>query len=138
MSRENVEIVQRLFDAVARRDSATVLSLYHPDIDWDGTRHRWTEVMGSGGHWRGHDGLRKWSRDYYEAWESLDDTLEELIDVDERVVAVVTTRARGRGSGLEVEWAHQAGVWTVRAGRIVKVVWFPSREEALEAVRLEE
>ena len=44
--------------------------------------------------------------------------------------------ARGRSSGLEVEWKNQAGVWSFRQGRVVKVVWFTSLAEALETVGL--
>jgi ketosteroid isomerase-like protein len=29
-------------------------------------------------------------------------------------------------------------VWTLREGRIVRLVWFPSHEQALKAVGLEE
>jgi ketosteroid isomerase-like protein len=35
MSQENVEIVRRVYDAVARRDAETVLSLYDPDVELD-------------------------------------------------------------------------------------------------------
>jgi len=136
MSRENVEIVRRLFDAVARRDAETVLSLYHPDVEWDGSRHRWGEVLAGPSRVHGHEGLRRWGRKYYEAWENLEDNIEELIDAGEHVVSVVTTRARGRASGVEVEWKHNAGVWTIEQGKIVRVVWFSTREEALEAAGL--
>jgi ketosteroid isomerase-like protein len=137
VSRENLEIVRKLFNAAARRDSATVLSLYDPHVEWDGSRHRWTEVMGeAGSRFRGHEGLRAWSRQYYETWEKIEDELEELIDAGNDVVSVVTTRARGRGSGVEVEWKHNAGVWTIRDGKIVRVTWFPTRAEALEAAGL--
>jgi ketosteroid isomerase-like protein len=62
---------------------------------------------------------------------------EELIDAGDRVVSVGTTRGRGRASGADVVWKH-AGVWTIRDGKIVRVVWFNAREEALEAVGLRE
>jgi hypothetical protein len=39
---------------------------------------------------------------------------------------------------VDVEWTHNAGVWTIRDGRIVRVAWFGSVEEALEAVGLRE
>ena len=46
----------------------------------------------------------------------------------------MTTCARGRASGIEVEGKDLAGVWTVRDGKVVQVVWYPTRAEALEAV----
>ena len=68
----------------------------------------------------------------------MEDNLEELIDVGDSVVSVVNTRARGRASGVEVEWTHNAGVWTIREGKVVRVAWFAAREEALEAAGLAE
>jgi ketosteroid isomerase-like protein len=133
MSAENVEVVRRLYDAVARRDTEAILELYDPEIEWDGSRNRWAEVMTSHAIWKGHDDLRKFFRAYYEMWESFEDDLEELIDAGDHVVTVVNSRGRGRESGLEVEWVGNAGVWTVRDGRIIRVVWFATREEAMEA-----
>jgi hypothetical protein len=54
------------------------------------------------------------------------------------VVSVFTYRGRGRTSGVETEWRNMAGVWTLRAGKIVRVTWLRSREQALEAVGLPE
>ena len=138
MSQESVVIVRRLFDAVARRDTATVLSLYDPDIEWDGSRHRWGEVLSGDPHWQGHEALRSFFRQYYEAWKDFENKLVETIDVGDQVVTVVNSRARGRTSGVEVEWGDHAAVWTIRAGKIVRVVWFPTRDDALEAVGLRE
>jgi ketosteroid isomerase-like protein len=38
MSQANVEIVRRVYEAVARGDAETVYSLYDPDVTWDATR----------------------------------------------------------------------------------------------------
>ena len=139
MSRENVEIVRRLYKAVAERDSDTVFALYHPDVEFDGSRHNWAEMLpGDLAIFRGHDLLREWSKAYYGEWENLRDDIEELIDAGDHVISVVTTRATGRASGIEVEWKHNVGLWTVRDGRIVRIQWLPSREEALEAAGLSE
>lgn len=108
MSRENVEIVRRVFEAVARHDTETVLAAY------------------------GHDGMRKWVRDRYDAWETIEDDCQELIDAGDHVITFVITRGRGRSSGAEVALRHY-GVWTLRDGKIVRVSWFQTREEALQA-----
>jgi ketosteroid isomerase-like protein len=136
MSQANVEIVRRLFDAVASRDAATVLALYDADVVWDTSRSPFGDLMG-GTLYYGHEGVRTWSHQWYEAWEHVEHDCEELIDAGERVISVVTNRGRGRASGVEVE-LHQSAVWTIRDGRIVRSVWFPSRKEALEAVGLRE
>ena len=136
MSRENVEIVRRVADAIARRDSETVLALYDPDLEWDVSRSPFGAVMGQGVY-HGHEGLRTWSRGWYEAWETLADEYEDLIDARDCVISAVTNRGRGRASGVEVELTQWA-VWTLRAGRIVRVVWFPTQAEAFGAAGVAE
>jgi ketosteroid isomerase-like protein len=135
MSRENVEIVRRIYDAVARRDTETVLALYDPDVEWDASQSPLGRVTGAS-VFRGHEGLRRAFREWYDGWEHVEDDIEELIDAGEHVIAVVTLRGRGRSSGVEVEWKDYAAVWTIREGKVVRVVWLPSREAALEAVGL--
>jgi ketosteroid isomerase-like protein len=136
MSQENVEIVRRVYDAAARRDSATVLALYDPEVELDNTRLQ--IVGGAGGVYHGHEGLRSFFREWHEAWENIEYDFDELIDAgDERVISVVTRHARGRASGAEVERAV-ALVWTLREGKVVRVVWFLTREDALEAAGLQE
>ena len=136
MSQENLDVVRRIFEASVRRDVETVLALYDPEVEWDGSRHRWGEVMVGDLKWKGHAALRRFFRRYYEMWEGFEFDIEELLDVGGYVISVVTSRARGRSSGVVVEWAEQVAIWTIRDGRAVRVVWFPSREEALEAVGL--
>jgi ketosteroid isomerase-like protein len=84
---------------------------------------------------RGHDGVRTWLRSWYEAFEDVRYEVEELIDAGEQVVVVVGQRARGRASGVDVLMSL-FGVWTLRDGKVVRVVWFQDREEALEAAGL--
>lgn len=136
MSSENVAIVRRLYEAVASRDSATVLAIYDPELEWDHTRNE--AVVGLMGEtvYHGHEGLRQWSREWYEAWESVDAELEELIEAGEHVIAVLNYRGRGRVSGVEVEFTRMAGIFTLREGRVVRAAWFRSREEALEQAGL--
>lgn len=138
MSRENVTVVRRLYDAVARRDSATVLAIYHPEVVWDHTQNEAVAgLMGGQTVYHGHEGVRQWSREWYEAWENVDAHLEELIDAGERgVVAVLNYRGRGRASGIEVEITRMAGVFEIRDGRVVRASWFRSRAEAVEAAGL--
>ncbi|HEX2129878.1 MAG TPA: nuclear transport factor 2 family protein [Solirubrobacterales bacterium] len=137
MSDENLEVVRRLYEAVARRDTEAALALYHPDVEFDGRRHRWSELISGSQRFRGIEALRDWAREYYSAWEDLDDHLDEVIDAGgDQVISIVTTRGRGRASGVDVELAGSAGVWTIHDGQITKVVWYSSPEEAFEAARL--
>ena len=132
MSQENVETVRRVHEAAARRDTAAVYALYDPDVVLDASR---VQIAGftERERYRGHDGLRRFFREWHEAWEHVTYDFEELIDAGDHVISVVTRRAQGRASGAEVEWPV-ALLWTLRAGRVSRLAWFPTREDALSAV----
>jgi ketosteroid isomerase-like protein len=137
MSQENVEIVRQIYDAAARRDREAILDLYDPEVEIDVSRtHR--ALMDPLYAGSGHDAIRRWSREWHEAWESIDYEVEELIDAGDDVICVVTARGRGKSSGAPVEFPHHAGRWSIRNGRVVRVDWFQSRAEALEAAGLSE
>jgi ketosteroid isomerase-like protein len=136
MSQENVEIVRRVYEAVARHDTATVLAAYDPEVEWDLSRSVWGDLTGTV-IYRGYEELRTFYREWYEAWGKYNEAAQELIDAGQHVVVVAIGRGRGRVSGAEVAWT-QYGVWTMREGRIVRVAWFGTREEALEAAGLSE
>ena len=85
--------------------------------------------------YRGHEGVRQLSRDWNEAWAQVEYEIGELIDAGQHVLSALTYRGTGRSSGAEVERTDYP-VWTIRDDRVVRVVWLPTRAEALEAVGL--
>lgn len=136
MSQQNVEIVRRVFEAVARRDAAAVLSLYDPEVEvyfFPGTL---ADRLGRAGNFHGHEGLRQFDRELREAFEGFETNYEELIDAGDKVISASRYRARGRGSGIEIDGPPQFLVWTIREHRVSHVAWFVKREEALEAAGL--
>jgi len=138
MSEENVEVVRRVYDAVARRDTAGVLSLYDPEVELVFLSGTLADHMGHRGVYRGHAGLRTFNRDLRDTFETIETNYEELIDAGNHIVSVSRYRARGRESGVEVAGPLQFLVWTLHQGKIVRVVWFATRTEALEAAGLSE
>ena len=135
MSQENVEIVRRVYDAAARRDSATVFALYRPDVELDASRLGVPGAAGDDGVSHGHEGLRAFFREWHEAWGEIEYDYEELIEAGEQVISIVSRHARGRSSGVSVERSF-ALLWTLRDGKVARVVWFLTRDEALQAAGL--
>ena len=131
MSRENVEVVRRSFEAWQRDDLETWLSCQDPAIEWDVAVR---QVEGAGSVYRGVEGTR-------EGWAAFRDfqvELRELRDVDEqRVLVLGDVHYRGPASGIELE-SPLAEIFTVRDGKIVQIVDYFTYEEALEAVGLRE
>ena len=137
MSKENVEIVRRVYMAVAQGDTEGVLAAYDPAVEWDFRGSPFRDFLKESVY-RGHEGIRRFIGERYDdAWADIEDHLDEVIDAGDQVVSVVTSRGRGRASGVEVNREH-AGLWTIRAGNIVRVAWFGTRAEALGAAGLSE
>jgi ketosteroid isomerase-like protein len=70
-------------------------------------------------------------------WDDYELIPEEFADTNDRVVVTVRFRARGRGSGVEID-ARLYDVFTLREGKIVRMDQFAEQSEALEAVGLSE
>jgi ketosteroid isomerase-like protein len=137
MSEENVEIVRRIYEAASSGDSAAVYAMYDEAVEWDASRAPMPRLIGGGRIYHGHDGLRTFFQERNAVWGEIEDVPDELIDAGEHVVSADTERGRGRSSGVEVEMTQYA-VWTIRNRKVVRVVWFPTRGEALEAAGLSE
>ena len=137
MSEENVEMIRGVYDAAAARDKTrTLVTVCDPEVELDVSQAGWGDLTGQD-LYHGHDGLRTLFREWYGAWENYGDHLEDLIDAGDNVVALVTSRGHGRASGTPVELKTPA-VWTIRDGKIVRVAWFRTPGQALEAAGLSE
>jgi ketosteroid isomerase-like protein len=137
MPEENVEIVRRVYKAVSQGDTEGVLEAYDTAVVWDFRSSPFRDFLRENVY-LGHEAMRRFIQERYDdAWAEVEDHLDELIDAGEQVISVVTSRGRGLASGVEVEREH-AGLWTIQAGRIVRVAWFGTRAEALAAAGLSE
>ena len=137
MSQENVEMIRGVYEAAAARDNAKPLvALCDTEVELDVSQAGWGDLTGQTDY-HGHDGLRTVFKEWYGAWEDYEDHLEDLVDAGDKVVALVTSRGRGRASGVPVALKTPA-VWTIREGKIVRVAWFQTPAQALEAAGLSE
>ena len=133
MSEENLEVVRQVYEAATRRDTATSLTLYDPEVELDASA---LGVEGRGGDtFRGHEGLRSLFGEWHESWGEIEYDYEELIDAGDQVISVATRHARGRASGVEVEQRF-ALLWTIRQGKVIRVIWFLDRDEALKSAKV--
>jgi len=82
-------------------------------------------------------GVARWGSAWAEAWDHWEIDTEEYIDAGDRVVVIARMSAQGKGSGVTVQ-RHEGLVITVRDGEAVRLDYFSSRGDALEAVGLSE
>src|SRR6478672_6556717 len=130
MSQENVEVVLSTIEAFNRRDLATATRETVPDVEVDWSRSAGVEA----GVYRGRAATRRFWSTFFDAWDRIVVTPEEVISHGEGVVVVDRTRLWGR-DGIEVE-ARNVYVATVRDGLIASWTMYRDRAEALEAAGL--
>jgi ketosteroid isomerase-like protein len=132
MSRENVELVLAVYEAVNRGDLETADLYIHPEIEFHTYVH-----SPEAGVYRGKEAVQRYNKTLFEQFESLRIVLEELIDAGDRVIVVSTQHAVPKGGQQEIE-VHMAEVWTVRDLLLAERHSYASEDEALAAVGLEE
>jgi ketosteroid isomerase-like protein len=132
MSKENVELTHRVYDAFNRRDLESLLTLMDPDVETT------SRLIGlSGRSYYGHGGVREWWRDLREIFPDFSAEVLEVRDPGDFVIVFVWTRGDGLDSGTPFEdrlW--QASEW--RHGKVVWWQMFGTEADALEAVGLRE
>ena len=120
--------VQKVYDAFARRDIASVLSAFSPDIEIVQSKE-----LPWGGEYVGHDGARDFFR---RLTQHLNSTvaIERLISAGNHVVAVGRTSgtANGTGSPYNVPIVH---VWTVSCGLVARAEFYIDHPAMLPALQ---
>jgi len=110
-------VVRGIYDAYRRGDVDAVLKACAPDIDWITSKET---LPWSDGQYRGREGVAKYFADFSQYIDGLRLEVDELIDGDDRVVAVGDLFATARASGRDYR-ARFAQIWTVRDGRAVRL-----------------
>jgi ketosteroid isomerase-like protein len=125
MSRETFEIVDGLIDAWNRRDLHAALERMHPQCEVRPAEA--TETL------HGHDGVAAAFRDWFEAFEEFTIETEDRIAKGDRVLVTMRQRARGKGSGLEVEQRFYQ-LFTLRDGKVFRFEEYSGETDALKAL----
>ena len=134
MSEENVEAILRGVEALNRRDPDAFVAGVGPEVAWETN----PEMVGLGRIYRGRAELRDWFEQLFrlDSWESVHVEVEELAEATEdRVLAGMLVKARGRGSGAVTELRLWQVFWFADS-LITRRQVFWTRQEALEAAGL--
>jgi ketosteroid isomerase-like protein len=127
---EHLDAIQRLYDAMNRRDSAALRELgeEHPNFSWESN----ADELDSPGSLEG-DELAAYSRELFEIFDELETEIVERIDCGPKhVIFEVRHRVRGAASGVRVD-RSEVHLWTVRGDQVESLREYRTVEEALEA-----
>jgi ketosteroid isomerase-like protein len=129
MSKENVEIVRRVYEGWSRGDFSES-ELFDAAVEFEMVD--WPHPAKS----RGVDAMRETWLTTLAAWEDFRAKPDEVIDHGDNILVLNSISGRGRGSGADVS-ALTATVWTVENGRVVRLAlsWDTARaREAAEGL----
>ena len=124
---ELADLIRDAYEAFNRGDVDAILDLLHPDIEWVPPPTSLEPQP-----LRGREAVREYLEpDFFDS-----QTVEplETIEEDNRVLVAAHVRARGRGSGVELDETVYH-VLTIEEGRAVRFELHVDRAEALGALR---
>jgi ketosteroid isomerase-like protein len=128
MTRQRDDLVRRLYEGLsAAGPDLAMADLIAEDAVFDYSRRKLDP-----GVVRGRAAIVAAARELAAPWDPYSVDVEQLFDVDDGVLALVTVRGRGRASGIDLT-AAVAHLWKLRDGKVVAMVYYAEREEALAA-----
>jgi len=127
MSPDKLDLVRSIPAEWERADFRSV-SWAHPEIEY--------VVVGGPepGTWRGLAEMKASVRAFMSAWQDYGIEAQHYRELDdERVLVLVQLSGRGRTSGLEIRQTQAQGaeVWRGRGGKVVRLVLYWHRDQAL-------
>jgi len=131
MSEENVETARRIYRDWEQGDFSSV-DWADPDIEFmlgsgaDEAVHRGTEAIG-----------QAWA-EWLRAWDEFRVDAQEFVDLGDDVLVMVEFGGRAKKSGVPIERMLGGNLLSFRNGKVVRLVTFTDRNDALEAAGLRE
>ena len=130
MSQANVDVLRKQNDAYRRGDWDAMATVFDPHV-FVRTDPRWPEqfIYGS----------EAWIAVLRGMWESVgpDVHIEEIVDLGDRVLAVLGYGMRGHESGVAGQ-QPVAEIATLRDGRVIFSEYFLDHEQAFKALEIRE
>lgn len=129
MSRENVDLVLLMYEALNRRDLEAMLVLMHEEVEVE------PRLGALEGDYRGHEGVRLWWSNLLDCLPDYAAEVEELQGFGEMALGQVRGRGHGAASTTPVvETWRQSIRW--RDGGCIWWRNYATESEALETIQL--
>jgi ketosteroid isomerase-like protein len=128
VSADDVQLLRDSYESLNAGDYDAALALLAGDAEW--VEH---SSLPEAGAYHGRDAIRRFLESFLESWDEFSQSVETLVDAGDRVAVVLRSRARGKGSGVEVQGRY-AHVWTMREGSGVRVDTYEDVDTALASL----
>jgi len=131
MSQENVEIVRRAYELVARGDIAGMVEMVSPQLEL-----RENVLVPDAAVYHGPEGLKKWLDASLEAFGDFRFEPERFIQRGDWVFVAVHSYGRGKTSGAPFD-ARYVTAFRVELGKVAFAASYQDLSAALQAVGLD-
>jgi ketosteroid isomerase-like protein len=127
---ESERLIRQGYDAWNRDDWEAMEQFLAPEFEVDAT-----DRVLNPARYEGIEGFRRLAGEMAEVWDTWVIEPLEFVEHGELMFVAHLVRARGKGSGVEVEQTYWS-VWTVRDGKGVKLTLYVDRDRALAGAGL--
>jgi len=121
------DVVRAVIDAISRGDVDGLLALMPDDFEW-----RALERSPLAGTYRGQAEVRAYVEEWLNTFGDVRLEIEELVEVNDHVLAVVQGSGWGKASGVEVSNRY-CQLWTLSGDVPTRMREYATRQEALAA-----
>jgi ketosteroid isomerase-like protein len=129
----DVDVIREAFARWNTRDIDYWIEHAQPEVEiWS----KYAELNESGEPYRGHDGMREWRAEIDRNFDVHEVSADDVRDVGGRVLVLGAVRFRGNASGAEMRYPF-GWVCEMRDGSLLRMFFYSSHAEALDAVGLE-
>jgi uncharacterized protein len=132
MSQENVDALRNGYDAFASGNIEAAFENFADDIVWRGTG----ELVPGGGTYNGIDEVKnKWLPEFAANYQDFRQSVDELLDCGDYVIALGTSRATVAGQEIKAPFCH---IWKYSGGKVVEARFFGDTAAAFQALQRQE
>jgi ketosteroid isomerase-like protein len=132
VSNKDIEVVRDQFDAVNERDFERAMDLYAEDVVLVVPP---AETAPEPGTYAGKESVGRWFGNWFQSFDrDYSFEIDEARMIGDQVFIHAWHGGRGRTSGIAVR-GELSYLYRVRDGKVSRVEIYPTREEALAAVR---
>jgi SnoaL-like domain len=135
MSQKHVEVVRALGESwnAGDRSASAIAEYCDPALELNSPL---SSVVGDA--YRGYTGMGRWMADIDEQFSEWRISLDDVREVGSQVIAIGTVHARGRASGIALQFQSATVFHFGSDDRVMRIRIYPDVNEALEAVGLRE
>ena len=132
MSQENVDALQKGYEAFGKGDIDAAFANFADDIVWKGVG----DSVPGGGTYNGIDEVKnKWLPEFAATYQDFRQSADELLDCGDYVIALGTSRATVAGEEIKARFCH---VWKYSGDKVVEASFFGDTAQAFQALQRQE